>query len=102
VISRLITHQSPCQFDQSGALPVADLAADDYSAHGAHALGQRGRSRLLERNSEGTDLLIEGEQRWPVEFKVGRYPGWQQLGRAVPVLRLIFLRKRGLGFMGFN
>ena len=30
------------------ALPVADLAANDHAAHGAHALGQRGRSRLLQ------------------------------------------------------
>ena len=45
------------------ALPVADLAANDYTAHGAHPLGQRGRSRLLQLDSERTDLLIEGEQR---------------------------------------
>ena len=69
------------------ALPVADLAANDHAAHGAHALGQRGRSRLLQLDSECTDLLIESEQRWPVELKVGQYPGWQELAQPVPALR---------------
>jgi hypothetical protein len=32
--------------------------------------------------------LIEGEQRRPVEFKVGQYPGWQKLSQPVPVLQL--------------
>jgi hypothetical protein len=61
------------------ALPIADLAANDYAAQGAHARGQHGRSRLLQLDSESTNLLIEGEQGWPVEFKVGQYPGWQKL-----------------------
>ena len=53
------------------ALPVADLAANDYAAQGAHAGGQRGSSRLLQLESKRTNLLIEGEQRRPVELKVG-------------------------------
>jgi hypothetical protein len=70
------------------ALPVADLAANDNAAQGAHARGQCGRSRLLQLDSERANLLIEGEQRRPVEFKVGQYPGWQKLSQPVPVLQL--------------
>ena len=70
------------------ALPIADLTANDYAAQGAHARGQRGRSRLLQLDSERTNLLIEGEQRRPVELKVGQYPGWQKLAQPVPALRL--------------
>ncbi len=75
------------------ALPVADLAANDYAAQGAHARGQRGRSRLLQLDSERTNLLIEGEQRRPVELKVGPYPGWQKLAQPVPALRLPPVRR---------
>ena len=62
------------------ALPVTDLAANDFATQGAHARGQRGRSRLLQLDSERTNLLIEGEQRRPVELKVGSI----QAGRSLP------------------
>ena len=59
----------------------------------AHARRQRGRSRLLQLDSERTNLLIEGEQRRPVELKVGQYPGWQKLAQPVPALRLPPVRR---------
>jgi hypothetical protein len=42
---------------------------------------------------ESTNLLIEGEQGWPVEFKVGQYPGWQKLAQPAPVLRFPPMRR---------
>jgi hypothetical protein len=39
------------------------------------------------------NLLIDGEQRRPVELKVGQYPGWQKLAQPVPALRLPPVRR---------